>query len=307
MAAQDNRPQLQSVLNRLMALPAGILSRFNINVAGSYPLLAELLEQSISWIEDQASTSFNATWKPPFGVDYAAGNDYQFLQANPGSTYATLPDGTKVGFEKYDGNGTNQMILRKKPALDVACVQVLTPILGYTRVYTREEIILYNLQGLLKVFTYKLAVEQALLQTVDYQAWGNLFPPLPQCVQIAYCWGFPTFDPDSNANDRTTGEPIEGPATSLDAGHTWIGGDQRDRELTNWLTNLQEAAVCQTVAMFLAEAAGLGRGIVQSTSFDGYSRTMAGQPFASEIQSAMDRRDELLKRRKRAFHMTTVS
>lgn len=305
MAASDNRPQLQSVLNRLMALPAGILGRFN--TSGAYPLLVELLDQSISWVEDQATTSFNAMWLPPFGVDYASGADYGIVQgSSPGLTYASLPDGTKVGFEKYDGNGTNKLTLRKRPILDLALVQVRLPVLGYTRVYKRDEVILYNRQGILEVFTYKLAVEQSLIQTVDQQSWGNLFPPLPQAVQVAYCWGFPGYDPESTAVDRYTGVPINGPATTLDAGHSWTAGDQRDTELSNWLANLQEAAIINTVLMFLAESAGLGRGIFQSVGFDGYSRTLAGQPFAAEVQSMIERRDQIMNRRGRRFTMSTL-
>ena len=71
-------------------------------------------------------------------------------------------------------------------------LEVVTPILGYIRVYTPEEIKDYQKQGAIKVFTYKLAVEQALMQSVDFQAWGSLFPPLPQAVQLAYTWGYPS-------------------------------------------------------------------------------------------------------------------
>ena len=306
MALQDNQPQVADVLTRLTALPAGILSKFSGTPDNAYPLLSQLLEQAISWVEDECQTSFNATWLPAYGVDYESGYDYDYVQAEPGATYATLADGTKVGLEKYDGNGTNTLTVRKRPILDVALLQVETPILGYTRVYTREEIKLYARQGMLRVFTYKLAVQQALLQTVDYQAWGNLFPPLPQCVQIAYAWGFPNIDPDCAANDRYTGIPINGLGTSFDGGHSWIAGDQRDRELSNWLTNLQEAAILSTVLAFLGQCAGLGRGVIQSVSFDGYSRAFAGTPFAAEIQAIEDRRDKLIERRKRSFTMSTV-
>jgi hypothetical protein len=310
VAALDNHPQLSSVVNRLAGLPSSVLAKYNPNGDGeTYPVLSEILGQAIAWVEDQCTTAFNGTWLPYNGVDAQLGINSQ-PQAGDGNqvvnTYATLKDGTKVGFELADGNTSNQIITRKRPVIDIAALQVTTPILGFTRVYTAAEIKSYVRQGAVKVFTYKLAVEQALLQTIDYQAWGNLFPPLPQAVQIAYCYGFPLYDPSSSASDAITGVAINGPATSLDGGHSWFTGDQRDPELSNWLTNLQEAAICHTCAAFLAEAAGLGRGLVQSVSFDGYSRGLAQAPFASEIQSYTQRRDELIGRRKRQFYMSTV-
>lgn len=306
MSVQDNRPQLQSVLNALSALPASILAPF-AGEGGTYPLLQEKLDQAIAWVEDQATTAFNGTWLPYNGVDAQLGiNDPEQGATGPVNTYATLKDGTKVGLELADGNTTNQVLTRKKPVTDVAMLQVTTPILGYTRVYTAAEIKSYVRQGVLKVFTYKLAVEQALLQTIDYQAWGNLFPPLPQAVQIAYCYGFPVIDLESSANDTVTGEPINGMATSLDGGHEWFAGDQRDPELSNWLTNLQEAAICQCCAQFLSQSAGLSRGLVGSVSFDGYSRSLAQSPFQGEIQAFTARRDELMGRRKRRFTMSTI-
>ena len=307
MAAQDNRPQLQSVLNRLALLPANVLASVTPDGGQTYPVLAEMLAQAISWVEDQGATAFNGTWLPYNGVDAQLGvNNPAQGSVGPVNTYATLKDGTKVGFELLDGNTTNQVLTRKRPIIDIAELQVTTPILGFTRVYTSAEIKSYVRQGAVKVFTYKLAVEQALIQTIDYQAWGNLFPPLPQAVQIAYCYGFPTYDPESQALDTVTGVQINGPATSLDGGHSWFTGDQRDPELLNWLTNLQEAAIHQCCAGFLAEVAGLGRGFVQSVSFDGYSRGLAQAPFASEIQYHVQRRDELIGRRKRSFYMATL-
>lgn len=306
MSVQDNRPQLQSVLNALASLPASLLAPF-AGEGGTYPLLQEKLDQAIAWIEDQASTAFNGTWLPYNGVDAQLGiNDPEQGATGPVNTYATLKDGTKVGLELADGNTTNQVLTRKRPVTDVAMLQVTTPILGYTRVYTAAEIKNYVRQGVLKVFTYKLAVEQALLQTIDYQAWGNLFPPLPQAVQIAYCYGFPVIDLESTANDAVTGDPINGMATSLDGGHEWFAGDQRDPELSNWLTNLQEAAICQCCAQFLSQSAGLSRGLVGSVSFDGYSRSLAQSPFQGEIQAFTARRDELMGRRKRRFTMSTI-
>src|SRR3990172_10210341 len=90
------------------------------------PLLQTLLDASISDIEDQATTRFN---------------------------------NARI-IELYDGNSTNQITLRKRPALKIEDLTVETPILGFIRVYTQDEIKLYRKQGMLKVFTYKLAVEQ---------------------------------------------------------------------------------------------------------------------------------------------------
>jgi hypothetical protein len=308
MAVQDNMPQLQSVLNRLTLLPPNILRAFSPDGGVTYPLLSELLADAIAEVEDKASTAFNGTWLPYNGVDAQLGINSQPQAGNNNqvvSTFATLKDGTKVGFELADGNTTNQIITRKRPVLDIAALQVTTPILGYTRVYSAGEIKSYVRQGAVKVFTYKLAVEQALLQTIDYQAWGNLFPPLPQAVQIAYCYGFPMYDPDSSANDAVTGVPINGPATSLDGGHSWFAGDQRDPELSNWLTNLQEAAILDTCIRFLSSVK-LAIGIVGSVGFDGYSRSLSPAAIDSVIADFEKRRDDLIGRRKRQFYMATL-
>jgi hypothetical protein len=274
MAVLDNRPQLQFLLDKLVAVPPVILSKFDPDGDGTYPLLREELDTSIAWVEDVASTKFN-----------------------PVQTTIAEP-------ELYDGNGTNQIVTRKRPAISVQNLQVETPILGYIRVYTPSEIKLYVKQGVVKVFTYKLAVEQALMQSVDYQAWGSLFPPLPQCVQLAYTYGFEQYDPlaDQEALGIGTGTG----ATTDDMGITWTPGDTRDPELLNWLKNLQEAAVCEAAAKFLGQSAGLIVGIAQSVSFDGYSRSLNPQAFASQIAALTARRDELLARRKRQFYMTTL-
>ena len=265
MAWIDNTAVLQTWLSEQMAgLPPTVLSKYESPPgSGTYPILQQLVAASLADIEDKAATKLNP---------------HQFTTANP---------------ELYDGNGTNQIVMRRRPALSVQQLQVVTPILGYIRTYTQAEIKLYRAQGVIKVFTYKLAVEQALLQTVDYQAWGSLFPPLPQAVQVAYTYGFPQYDPALDV-------------TSYDMGLTTMPGDQRDPELMNWLTNLQQAIVCDAMASFLAQSAGLTVGLVTSVSFDGYSRGLNPQAFGSQAQALIQKRDELLKRRARSYYMTTL-
>lgn len=320
MAIQDNRPQVQQVLGRIAALPAALLAPFERKEGGvtNFPLIEELLEQSTAWVEDQATTAFNCRYLPitPEGVKMKPTSPPEG-EALEGTEIAEggflLPEGDgfvpgeEVGYEVFDGNTTNQVVLRKRPCLYVLGVQVVTPILGYTRVYTREEIKTYVKEGVLKVWTYKLAVEQALLQTIDYQAWGSLFPPLPQAVQVAYAYGFPLFDPECGALFNSEGVKLAaGPGTSYDGGRTWKVGDRRDPELMNWMRNLQEAAVCDAAAKFLGESAGLSRGLVSSVSFDGYSRGLATTPFQTEVERLEARRDQIMERRKRRFSMATI-
>jgi hypothetical protein len=256
----DNRPSLQALLDRLSGLPANVLSSFS---PPFYPALQSLLDASIAWVEDEATTALNPK---------------QYTTGHP---------------DLYDGNGTNQITLRKRPILSVQQLQVVTPILGFVRVYKPEEIRLYAKQGILKVFTYKLAVEQALLASVDFQAWGSLFPPLPQCVEAAYTYGYPQYDPRLDQ-------------TSLDAGVTWTPGDTRDPELVNWLSNLQQAAVCDAAASFLSQTAGLQTGIIQSVSFDGYSKSQNPAAYGPQVQGLVEQRDRLLGKRKRQFYMATA-
>jgi hypothetical protein len=256
----DNRPSLQMLLDRLAGLPDTVLAKYEPPL---YPALQSLLDASIAWVEDEVTGAFNPR---------------QYTIGTP---------------DVYDGNGTNQITLRKRPILSVQNLQVNTPILGYIRVYSQNELKVYGKQGIVKVFTYKLAVEQALLSSVDYQAWGHLFPPLPQCVEVAYTYGFPQYDP---AQDRT----------SLDNGLTWTAGDTRDPELVNWLTNCQQAAVCDAAASFLAQTAGQAVGLVQSVSFDGYSKSMNPAAFGSQVQAFIENRDRVLSKRKRQFYMATA-
>jgi hypothetical protein len=318
MAVQDNRPQVVQVLQRLAALPASLLKPFEV-VEGDvtvYPLIEELLDDAVAWIEDQATTAFNCRYLPVTQEGIALDPLPEGEQAEGKEVLEqgfTLPagqgfeDGEQVGYEVFDGNTTNQVVLRKRPIAHIAQIQVVTPILGYTRVYTPEEIKNYVKEGVVKIFTYKLAVEQALLQTIDYQAWGSLLPPLPQAVQVAYAYGFPLFDPECESLLSPLGIKLPiGPGTSYDGGRTWKVGDRRDPVQMNWLRNLKQAAVCTAAAEFLAQSAGLARGVMSSMSFDGYSRGVSASPFATEIAALTARRDELMQRRKRRYLMSTI-
>lgn len=222
-------------------------------------VLQRLLDASIAWVEDVCTTSFNG----------------------------------RAADELYDGNTTNALTVRKRPVTSVQTVETQTPILGFTRVYTPDEIKLYVKQGFLKIFTYKLAVEQAMLNTLDYQAWGTIFPPLPQNVHVRYTYGYPQYDPDTNQ-------------TTFDGGTTYVAGDKRDPELVNWLINLQQAAVCDAAGSFLAQTAGLGVGVVTGVSFDGYSRQNNPGAYGTQVTALITKRDELLARRRRQFVMATI-
>jgi hypothetical protein len=313
VAIQDNRPQVGQVLRKLAALPAAVLAPFEAKAGEvtTYPAIEECLEDSIAWVEDQATTAFNCRYLPVTQEGVALepmpegeqGEGKEILERG-----YTLPkgqgfvEGEEVGYEAHDGNTTNQIVTRKRPIAHIASIQVVTPILGYTRVYTPEEIKNYVKEGVIKIWTYKLAVEQALLSTIDYQAWGSLFPPLPQAVQVAYAYGYPLYDPEH----EFPAPYGTGPGTSYDGGRTWHVGDVRDPEQRNWLKNLQQAAICNAAAEFLGQSAGLARGLVSSVSFDGYSRGLATNPFQSEIESLLARRDELMGRRKRRYVMATI-
>jgi hypothetical protein len=272
MSYLDNRPQVGRVLEHLAAVPSDLMAKFD---PPEYPLLATLLDDAIADVEDVCATRFNAT----------------------------------MVVEKYDGNTTNQVVLRKRPALQAFQVKVITPILGYTRVYNQDEIKLYRKQGVLKVFTYKLAVEQALLQTVDYQAWGSLFPPLPQAVVVTYSYGYPQYDPDLDKTTTNGGADvtiIDHPSGQPVVMSSVEDGDTRDPQETNWLRNLQEAASLMAAANFLSQHAPLAVGLVQAVSFDGYSRSMNPAAFVTQAQEFRARADAILKRRRRQFAMATL-
>lgn len=256
MTVIDNRPPLADLLDRLSGVPASVMEQFG---PPAYGPLQQMLDRAIADVEDQAGTFFNAT----------------------------------SVFEERDGNGTNRMVLRKRPAISVQRIAVETPILGYTRVYEPDEIKLYAREGVVMVFTYKLAVEQALISHVDYQAWGSLFPPLPRAVKITYVAGYPAYDPELDQ-------------TSLDAGATWVAGDQRDPTLKDTLATLRDAAVSKAGAAFLGKAAPLAVGLTQSVSFDGYSRSFNPAAFSAQAQAWSEHADSLMKRRKRMIMSSTL-
>lgn len=255
MPALDNRPPLGLLLDKLAGVPKTVMTAYE---PPFYPLLQQLLDASIAWVETEATVRFNPV---------------------------------RLTDEPYDGNGTNKLTLRKRPILSVQGVRVETPILGYNRVYTPAEIQVYPKQGQIMVFTYKLAVEQALIQTIDTQAWASLFPPLPNAVKVSYTYGFPQYDPQTDQ-------------TSVDGGVTWTPSDTRDPELVNWMTALQQAALCDAAASFLAQSAGLAVGLLTSVSFDGYSRSSNPAAFGAQVQALVDQRDKLMARRKRQFYMS---
>lgn len=122
-------------------------------------VLADILEASIAWLEEKATTFFDAT----------------------------------AVHEVRDGNGTNSMGLFHAPAQVATLVKVELPVLALTRTYTPSEIKLYRDQGRLTIFTYKLGAEAASLY-LDQQVYGNIFPKLPLCVTVDYCAGYPRVD-----------------------------------------------------------------------------------------------------------------
>lgn len=267
----DNRPPLGKLLDRLSSVPAAVMAHFD---PPDYVPLQDLLDDAIADVQDLCATSFNA----------------------------------RMVVERYDGNTTNQILTRKRPACQVFQLKVETPILGYTRVYNADEIKLYRKQGAVKVFTYKLAVEQALLQTVDYQAWGSLFPPLPQAVVLTYAYGYPQYDPDADLTTTNGGTAvtIEGPDHLPASLPSISAGDTRDPQEQDWLRQLQNAAVLIAGANFLQQAAGLAVGLAQSVSFDGYSRSLNPAAFVTQGQAMQAQADKILGRRRRGFQMATL-
>lgn len=257
-ASWDNRPATDR-LARQIRVSAAAEPALGIDTATiDADLLDDLLDASIAYVEERAHTSFNG----------------------------------RNRVEVRDGNGTTGMTLLRWPPTSISQVKVELPVLALSRVYTASEIKLYSLQGRFSIFTYKLAAEHASLH-LDRMVYGNLLPPLPQCVEIRYTYGFPNYD---QALDQT----------SLDGGATWIAGDTRDPAMTNRMRELQQAVICDAAASFLSQAASLGVGLVQAVSFDGFSKTFSGQPYSMQAQALIDRRDDLLAARKR-MHLTSTT
>lgn len=277
MALHDNRPRLDRLVRQLHG--ADLTDAAGDRVSDD--ALQEILDASIAWVEDLATTSFN---------------------------------GRTVVRELYDGNGTNGLALRKRPATSTQLVLVELPVLALTRTYLPAEIKLYEKQGRLTIFTYKLGVEQASLY-LDEQVYGNIFPTLPQCVHVSYTYGFPQWDADRQVSQL--GPAVDVPQITLDNGEVESAFTQaaieraydwrdRDPELANWLVNLQQAAICDAAASVLGQIGGLKVGALASISFDGLAQTMNPQAFGPQVQALVQRRDELLARRRRAFTLTTV-
>lgn len=194
--------------------------------------------------------------------------------------------------ELRDGNGTSSMTLMHRPATSVSLIEVDLPVLGLRRTYTAAEVKLYPLPGRVEIFTFKLAAEQATLY-LDQQVNGNIFPTLPQCVRIVYTYGFPQYDPVAAA-------------TSFDGGATSQPGNLIDPTLTRRLTQVQQAAVCDAAASYLAQVAALGVGTVTSVSFDGFSQALNPQAYGPQVQALVERRDALLERNKRKFILSST-
>ena len=243
-----NRPKRERLLRSLKGTDS---------LADADPaLLDELLDASIAWVEDKASTTL---------------------------------DPEKVT-ELRDGNGSNQITVFRWPLTSVQKVEVKLPVLALNRVYLPDEIKVYREQSIVQVFTYKLAAEHVSLH-LDQQVYGNLFPSLPQCVTIEYTSGFPLYDKTSNQG-------------SLD-GQTWVPGNPQTSREKIWLTQLQQAAVCDAAASYLAQTARLHAGVIASVSFDGYSQSTDTQAYGAAVTSLIERRDELIAGRKRRFMLAT--
>jgi hypothetical protein len=206
---------------------------------------------------------------------------------------ATSFDGVELT-EVYDGTGGNTLMLRRHPILAVPLVKVELPVLALTRTYAADEIKIYPWQGEIVIFTYKLAAENASLH-LDQQVYGNLIPRgLPQVAHVTYCYGFAQYDPDTDTTRaRSTAARRCSRATS--------SPPTRAALFRNRLRQLQRAAVCDAAASVLAQAAGLGAGVLQSVSFDGFSQSTNPQAYGPQVQALVEQRDALLARRKRLF------
>lgn len=203
----------------------------------------------------------------------------------------TFFDGRAIT-EVRDGNGTSGIATFVRPITSVSLVKVELPVLALTRTYTDDEVKVYRHQGRIVIFTYKLAAEHATLH-LDQQVYHNIFPVLPKCVTLTYTGGYPVYDPDT---DETT----------LD-GETWEAGDLRDPRDQDRLIELQEAALCDAAASYLAQTAGLKAGVITSVSFDGFSKATNSEAYGPQVQALVDRRDTLLGKHKgTGFHLATV-
>lgn len=196
-----------------------------------------------------------------------------------------LLDGRALS-EVRDGNGTDSIQTFWGPITHVSLVKVELPVLALTRNYTTEEIKVYGAGRRIRVFTFKLAAEHATLH-LDAQVYAQLLPSLPKCVFIDYVAGFARYDPDA---DYTS---LDGSVGAPD-GLVRLAGDQRDPRYQRWLIKLQQAAIFDTAATYLACVARNEVGLAGSVSFDGYSKGLNPQAFGPAVEDLVKRRDELL-------------
>lgn len=186
-------------------------------------------------------------------------------------------------FEERDGNGTDSIQTFWGPITHVTDVRVILPVLALTRIYTTPEILVYGAGRRLRLFTYKLAAEHASLH-LDTQVYAQLLPALPKCVKITYVAGFARYDPDAGYTslDSSTGAPD---------GVLRLAGDVRDVRHTRWLTMLQQAAVFDAAATYMATVARNEVGLAGSVSFDGFSKGLNPQAFGPAVEDLVSRRD----------------
>lgn len=219
-------------------------------------LLGEQLTASIGWVQDTCFTRFN---------------------------------GRRI-LEQRDGNGKNAMTVKVGPITAVRQVKVELPVLALTRVYTDQEVKVYPRGRRIMVFTFKLAAEHASLH-LDRQVYGNIFPPLPLCVEFDYCAGYPRYDPVENITSLDGSQGAPAPKQRL-------AGDQRDETDLMHLAQLQRAALYDAAATYAGTVARNQVGLVGSVSFDGFSKGLNPQAFGPAVEQWISDRDRIINRRR---------
>lgn len=234
----------------------------------------------------------------PTAVDEALEELLEQAIADVEDKASTFFDGI-AKHEIRDGNGTAALSTFYWPITSVEQVKVELPVLALNRVYTPNEVKVYRRQGRIMIFTFKLAAEQASLY-LDQQITGNIFPNLPQCVFVDYTCGFPRVDDP----DTPTYTSLDG-GTAIN-GSTVLTGDQRDPRERNLLRALQKAATCSAAATFLGSVARNEIGLVQSVSFDGFSKSFNPQAFAGQIEALQGQYDAAMERLTRRFILSST-